>query len=192
MNPFKQATWLLITILSLAFSGWYFSGTTKAPRLDEHTLSTTADMIIHQLTVHQFDVKGQLTHVLKTPLLHHMTSKNTHWLKNPYILIIQPNEPAWEIRAQQATSIHGGQQVTFNKQVSIHQDQAKDAHTLESTLKTEAITYFPKDKIATTPLDVTYERPGNIVHSTGMKAYLAEKRVVLLSQARGTYVPNKG
>jgi lipopolysaccharide export system protein LptC len=190
LNPVKQTTWLLAAILSLSFSGWYFSGTTKKPRLDEKTLSTTADMIIYNLTVQQFDAGGQLINALETPLMHHIPSKNTHWLKNPHVSITQQNEPAWEIQAQQATAIYGGQQITFNKQVVIH--QAKNESTQESTLKTESLTYFPKKKFATTSLAVIYERPGSIVQSTGMKVYLAEKRVVLLSQARGTYVPTEG
>jgi lipopolysaccharide export system protein LptC len=70
--------------------------------------------------------------------------------------------------------------------------QAQNEHTSESTLTTESLTYFPKDKLATTLLKVTYERPQMITESTGMKAYLAEKRVLLLSEARSTYVPNPG
>ena len=44
--------------------------------------------------------------------------------------------------------------------------------TQESTLKTEEVTYFPKEKKATTILFVTFEQPGNIVQSKGMNAYL--------------------
>lgn len=190
MNAAKQAAWLFVALVSLACSSWYYASSKPVKKLDEHTLSTTADMIITHLTVHQFDVDGRLVNYLKTPLLHHIPLHNTHWLKTPHIVISQPDQPAWDIHAQQATALNGGQQITFNKDVVIH--QAKDDHTQESTLKTEEMTYFPKDKLATTLLDVTYERPGNIVQSTGMKAYLAEKRVLLLGQARGTYAPNRG
>lgn len=159
-------------------------------KLDQRTLSRTTDITINDLVVHQFDTKGQLVNSLKTPLMHHVALNDTHVLKTPHIVIAQENQPAWEIRADQATSQHGGQEITFNKNVIIH--QAQDDRTLESTLKTESMTYFPKDKLATTILEVTYERPGNIVQSTGMKAYFAEKRVLLLSNARGTYAPNPG
>jgi lipopolysaccharide export system protein LptC len=189
LNAAKQAAWLCVMLISLACSGWYFASSKPVRKLDEHTLSTTVDTIVTNLTVHQFDKNGRLASYLKTPLMRHIPVNNTHWLTTPHIIIAQENQPSWEIHAQQATALHGGQQITFNKKVVIHQD--KDEHTLESTLKTEALTYFPKDKLATTSLDVTYERPGTIVQSTGMKAYLAEKRV-LLSQARSTYVPNRG
>ena len=190
MNAAKQAAWLFLALLCITCSSWYFASSPVVIKLDAHTLSTTTDMTINQLTVHQFDTEGRLVNYLKTPLMRHISANNTHWLKTPHIIISQQNQPAWEIHAQQATALHGGQQITFNKNVVVHQD--KDEHTQESTLKTEAITYFPKDKRAKTLLDVTYERTGNIVQATGMEAYLAEKRVKLLSQARGTYEPGTG
>lgn len=189
MNAAKQAAWMLIALVSLIYSSWYFASSKPIKKLDEHTLSTTADTIVTNLTIQQFDAQGHLANYLKTPLMHHIPFNNTHWFKTPHIIVVQPEQPAWDIHSQQATSLNGGEQITFNKDVVIH--QAKDARNLESTMKTEALTYFPKDKLATTLLDVTYERPGSIVQSKGMKAYLAEKRV-LLSQARSTYVPNSG
>jgi lipopolysaccharide export system protein LptC len=186
----KQAAWLFAALLCIACSSWYFASSPIVVKLDKHTLSTTADMIINNLTVHQFDTEGRLVNDLKTPLMRHISANNTHWLKNPRIIVSQQNQPAWTIHAQQATALHGGQQIIFNENVIIHQE--KDEHTQESTFKTESITYFPKDKLATTLLDITYERPGNIVQSTGMKAYLAEKRVQLLSQAKGTYEARDG
>ena len=186
----KQAAWLFITMIALACSGWYFAGSATTFKLDEHTLSTTTDMVVNNLTVHQFDKDGKLVNFLQTPLMHHVPANNTHVFKTPHITIAQENQPDWDIHALQATSLYGGREITFNKNVVVH--QGKDNHTQESTFKTEAITYFPKDKMATTLLDVTYESPGNSVQATGMKAYLAEKRVQLLSQARGTYEPNQG
>lgn len=183
-------TWLLLALISMAVSGWYFASSTPMKRLDAKTLSTTADTVINELTVHQFDTNGRLVNYLKTPLMKHVAHENTNWIKEPHIIVTQDNQPAWEIRAQEATAVHGSQEITFNKNVVIHQN--KDEHTEESTMTTEAITYFTKDKLATTPLEITYERAGSIVQSTGMRAYLADKRVVLLSNARGTYGPNHG
>ena len=186
----KQATWLFIMIICMACSGMYFARPTNVVKLDDHILSTTTDMIINNLTVQQFDVDGRLVHYLHTPLMRHIPSNNTHWLKTPHVIITQQTQPAWEIHAQKATALYGGQQITFNENVIVHQE--KDERSQESTFKTEEITYFPKDKLAKTLLDVTFERPGHHLQATGMNAYLADKRVELLSQARGTYEPSRG
>lgn len=190
MMAAKQATWLFLLLISLACSGWYFASSSSPKiKLDAKTLYTTTDMTIQHLTVYQYDKEGRLANSLKTPLMHHIPENNTHWLKKPYIIVTQDDQPSWEIQAEEATAIHGGEQITFNKEVKIQQKNETNA---ESTLLTESITYFPKDKFATTQSDVTFKQAGNIVNAKGMEANLAEKHVKLLSQARGKYVPNHG
>lgn len=190
MNAGKQALWLFTALIGLAFSSWYFASSNKVTKLDDATLATTVDIIIHELTVRQFNTEGKLTNILKTPLLHHIPQSNKHWLKSPYILVSQDNEKPWEIRSAMATSLHGGEEITFTDDVIIHQEP--DVRSPASTVTTEELVYFPKQKLATTEKHVTFEQPGNIIQSEGMMAYLAEKRVKLLGNARGSYVPKQG
>lgn len=190
MNTGRQAMWLFITIITLACSGWYFASTKSQVKLDKQTLSTTPDAIIKDLTVKKFNANGQLVNYLTSPLMQHTPTNNTHTLQTPVVMVIQDNQPPWEIRSQEAISLYGGEEITFSKKVIIHQ-QPSDK-TAESTLKTETITYFANEKIAKTTADVQFEQPGSIILSKGMNAYLAEKRVQLLHRARGTYEPKHG
>lgn len=190
MNAAKQAGWAFITLIMMACSGWYFASSSSIATLDDQTLSTTPDTIVSQLTVQQFDANGELSHYLHTPNMRHIPLNNTNQLATPHIIIHQKNQPAWEIDANEATALHGGLQITFNTNVIIHQQ--KDQHTQESTLKTEELTYYPKEQLATTLKDVTFVQAGNKVQSTGMNAYLAESRVQLLSNTRGTYAAAHG
>jgi lipopolysaccharide export system protein LptC len=185
----KQAVWLFITLIGLACSGWYFASAPAMLKLDETTLANTTDMIIDELTVRQYAENGQLINYLYTPRLRHRPSNNTNWLKKPHIILKQDNQPAWEIHAQQATSLYGGQQITLNKHVVAHQQH--DAHTAESTFTTEAITYFPSSQRATTLLEIHYEQAGHIMQAMGMNLFLANKHIELLSQARGIYDPSQ-
>lgn len=190
MNALRQAGWLFIALVLLACSGWYFARSPVYIKLDNQALSTTADTSITHLTVQQFDENGQLSHYLKTPLMLHIPLNNTHFLTTPHIVITQKDQPAWEIHAHHATAIQGGQEITFQNDVIIHQKQ--DEHTQETTVTTEQMTYFPSTQFATTPKDVTFVQSGNQVQATGMNAYLAENRVQLLSHTRGTYASNHG
>lgn len=186
MNAAKQAGWLVMILITLACSGWYFaSSSSHTFKLDDKTLSSTPDTIISQLTVKQFDENGRISNYLQTPSMQHVPLNNTHQLVTPHIIVTQKNQTPWEIDALEATALYGGKEITFNKQVVIHQKQTE--HTQETTLKTEQITYFPKKQLATTPKEVTFTQAGNVVQSTGMKAYLAESHVQLLNNARGTY-----
>jgi lipopolysaccharide export system protein LptC len=189
MNAGKQAVWLSIALMVLAYSGWYFASSAPVIKLDKKTLETTIDTTIQHLTIRQYDAQGELIQSIKTPWVNHIPLHDTHELKQPLIQVTENKTSPWEIHAEYATSVHGGQEITLKKQVIIHQEAGEK--TAESTLKTESITYYPKEKIAVTKDHVTYEQAGNVMHSKGMKAYLDQKRV-LLSQARGSYVPRQG
>ena len=187
MNAAKQAVWLFFALIGLACSGWYFASSSTVIKLDEETLSTTPDMIVNTLSVRQFDSNGQQAHYLQTPLLHHTPRNDTHWLKTPQIIVANAKQGVWDIRSKQAIALNGGEKITFTKEVIIHQQHHEK--TQESTLTTEQLTYFPKGKFATSDVKVTYSQAHNTVEAIGMKAYLNDKRVQLLSQARGTYAP---
>lgn len=190
MNAIKQSTWLFLTLITLACSGWYFSGEKIVTKLDEQTLSTTPDTVITQLTLRQYNIKGSVSHYLQTPSMDHVPLNNTHHITTPHIIVAQENQSPWEINAIEAIAIEGGQQISFNKNVVIHQPKA--AHAPESTLATESMTYFPHKQFATTDKKVTFTQAGNVVTSIGMNAYLAESRVQLLSNAQATYESNHG
>ena len=190
MNTTKYGFWLLGLLLSLVGLGWYLAKPQIIPRLDEETLSKTSDITIQNLIVQQFDVQGQRIHFIETPLLQHKPLNNTHFLQTPHVIVKQRNQPVWEINAKEATALNGGQQITFNKQVIIH--QRNDSKTPETTLKTEELTYFPQNQFATTEKHIIVTQAENIIQSIGMQAYLAENRVKLLNNARGTYATNRG
>lgn len=190
MNAAKQAAWLLITLLLLAGSGWYFASTTPIIKLDDETLSTTPDTIINHLTVQQFDAQGELSHYLQSPSMQHIPLHDMHQFQTPHILIAQANQPAWEIDALQAIAINKGKKIIFETNVVIHQQA--DQQRKETTFNTQQLTYFPKKQLATTKQDITLIQDKNIVRSQGMKAYLADNHIQLLNNARGTYVPNQG
>jgi len=190
MNTAKQLVWLFFTIIIVACTGWYYNHATGVIRLDNETLATTIQTTVSQLTVRQFNTEGSLTNMLTAPIMQHIQKGDIYLFETPHILVNQGDQPPWDIRSKRARSFEGGKRITFMEQVVVH--QAQGSKTQESTLKTEEVTYYPKEKKASTDLLVTYEQPGNIIQSTGMNAYLDEKRVELLHQARGSYVPANG
>lgn len=189
MNAAKQAVWMFFAIIALACSGWYFASKPQAKRLDAQTLANTEDTIVTNIVISQYNNKGQLVNRLASPTMKHIPEQNTHLLTHPHILIIEENQPAWEIDAASATGIDGGKQITFKKEVVIHQQAGE--HNLENTFKTEELLYFPKQKYATTELPVFFSQPGSTMHAQGMHAWLNEKHIELLSNTRITYEPAK-
>lgn len=185
MNAAKQAVWLFMVLLALSGLGWYCASSDPVQRLDKETLAKTVDLTVYHLVAKQFDAQGQLLHRLETPQLQHIPYDNTHELVTPYVMFSQSEQPPWELRAQTAKAINGGQMITFSDDVVIHQI---DPHTnTESTITTEELTYYPKKKLAVTDKEICLKRPGSVVQSDGMRAYLADSRVELMRNARGQY-----
>lgn len=190
MKSAKQALLLLLTVFILIGSGWYYAHLNQGISLNKSSLLNEVETTITELKVKQFNADGSLASYLITPMVEHIPKNNMHLLKNPHILIKQEGQAAWEIDSLRAKSFDNGKQITFIEQVIVHQNPGDKSQ--QSILRTEEVTYFPKEKKATTSLFVTFEQPGNTIQSTGMNAYLDEKRVELLHQARGSYVPEKG
>lgn len=186
MNAAKQAVWLFIALLTLACSSLYFASSKPVNRLNDSILSNTPDTVISDLVVKRFDEAGKLVNYMQTPDLQHVPANNTHLIKLPHLILTQNDDPPWEIRAKQARSINSGEQITFIKDVVIHQGKNKKGQ--ESTIKTEIMDYFSKTKVASTNAPVRFEQPGSVVLSKGMKAYFEDKRVEL-SHARATFEP---
>lgn len=190
MNAAKQFMWLFFTLITLACSGWYYSHSSALIRLDRETLANSVETTVHRLKVRQFDTDGALVNLLTTPVMEHIQKDDVYLFQKPHILVSQEKQPPWDIRSNNARSIEGGKRITLKGNVIVRQN--KGDKNQESTLKTEEVTYFPKEKKASTDLLVTYEQPGNVIQSHGMNAYIDEKRVELLHKARGSYAPQNG
>lgn len=152
MSVVKQTIYLFATLIALAYSFWFFSNNTPKFKLDSKTLLETNDMLITNVSLRQYSKAGALAHSLNTPLIRHIPKNNTHWLKQPHIIVTRPNQPVWEINAEEATALYGGQEITLHQAVKIHQNQGN--HNEETTFTAEEITYFPKTKIASTKKNV--------------------------------------
>lgn len=188
MNAARQAIWLFSLMIVLACSGWYFATSTSKAKLDDETLANTADSIVLGLTIRQFTATGSLANFLESAEMQHIPDQDMNLFTSPHIVVSQDNQAAWDIRSKNARSINKGEKITFIQNVVIHQDG--NEKTQESTLKTEELVYFPKQKFATTALAVIFEQPGSTIHSIGMNAYLEDKHVELLGKARAIYKPN--
>ncbi|MBA2652759.1 MAG: LPS export ABC transporter periplasmic protein LptC [Tatlockia sp.] len=186
MNALKQAAWLVSVLIALACSRFYFASLKPVERLNDSVLSKTADMVVSNLVVRRFDEKGKLVNFLQAPEMQHVPDNNTFYFSSPRMSLNQTDQPAWEISSKKAKALNGGEKITFINDVVIHQD--KNTKGQESTIKTELLHYFSKTRIAMTKAAVSFEQPGSIVHSKGMKAYLDEKRVQL-NHAHATFEP---
>lgn len=184
----KKPLFLLIALITLAISGWYFASSNPIVQLDDDTLNKTTDTIVSELKVRQFDEQGNIVNYLYTPVMQHIPYENVHLLQTPHIIIGQKNESPLDIKANKATSIFGGKEISLDENVIINQLKNGELNNF----KTSHITYFPKTKFAQTKEPVTIDQNGNKIEAVGLKASLIDKHIEFLSNTKGSYNPKNG
>lgn len=189
MNATRHVAWLIFAFVALAGSHWYVVSSEKIIKLDASTLANTADVILSELNVDQFDTQGLLINHLFTPQMRHIPEQNTNVFLLPNIQLTPANHDYITINSKSARAVNGSEQITFTGQVVIHQFGAPSGKP--NRLITEKLVYFTAKKIATTAAPVTFIQDNIVVKSIGMRAYLTEKKVNLISRVQATYQPIK-
>ena len=158
--------------------------------IDREKLKNAVDLTVTNINFKEFNQKGELANYLETPLVEHVPKNNTHLLTKPHIIVKEEDKAPWDINAQYAKAVKGGQKITFSNDVTIA--QKKDIKNGNILLRTEEITYFPNKKYAITKKDVKLQQDESIVEATGLKAFLAENRIQFLSKTHGHYEQKNG
>ncbi len=130
---------------------------------------------------------GQLQRQLSTPQLVHHAASSKKKLQNPIIHLTRNKQP-WTITADHAISNHDDSKIILKGHV--HIKQYKNNLKI-SELQTSRLNYYPKTQKVETDQAITYLSQGMTIHSKGLRADLHEETMELVSNARGTYVPNK-
>lgn len=192
MNKIKIINWLCVIVTICLCFFWYHMSNTNNDNLviDKESLKNSIDMTINNINIKEFNANGKLTNFIESKEVNHIPQHDTHILTNPHIIVKEGEQLPWDINAKSATATHGGQKVTFSKDVKIIQKQPSNIGNIQ--LYTDKITYFPNKKYAITKNDVKLQQNNSIVEATGLKAYLTESRIQFLKNARGRYEQNNG
>ncbi|MDF1758855.1 MAG: LPS export ABC transporter periplasmic protein LptC [Legionellaceae bacterium] len=192
MNKIKFTGWLVTLFAVMACSTWYYIDSFSNIKIsfDGADLRKSIDATITDLSVKEFDANGVMINFLETPLIRHVPENNTHYLTKPHLIINQEDKAPWEINSLEAVAMRGGKEVKFSDDVVIVQKEYGNSE--EVSVYTDEITYFPGEKYALTQKNVKLLQGGSFIMATGIKAYLDESRVQLLSNARAHYEKSHG
>lgn len=186
MHNLRNGAWLvgLAAVVLFCIGQWLYDTQTIPRLLDKHALETTTNITIYELQYRQYNDTGALIHFLETPKMRHIPQGDKHILTQPHILITEPNQAPWDIRAEQGIATSKAQTITLTHHVHIVQHkQPEPTH-----IKTEHLIYYPQTKKATSAEDILFTQGENQLQSKGMIADLIHNHIQLLSNARAYYV----
>lgn len=99
-------------------------------------------------------------------------------------MLYRDGELPWHVRSERGEVSPQGTEVELIDNVRTERTDAKGRHTL---LTTSRMTVFPEREYAETQQAVRIEAANGVTTGQGMKAYLNEGRMLLLSNVRGQH-----
>ncbi|NVK44120.1 MAG: LPS export ABC transporter periplasmic protein LptC [Oceanospirillaceae bacterium] len=149
---------------------------------------TNTDFYLRDARIQQFDGNGRLHQELRSPELEHYPEPGLLQAGTPKIEIFR-EEGGGRVRieAAQGMLLDSNERVDLSGDVRLY-DEPEGGEPLK--LETTTLTLLPDQQIAETDAAVRILGQRGETRAQGMKAYLEERKVELLSEVEGRYEGN--
>jgi lipopolysaccharide export system protein LptC len=147
-------------------------------------IANDIDFYVIQAKSTQFQLDGKLANSMTSDKLEHLKSSDITLLSNPDLLLYRGTELPWHVQSLRAEVAPGGTEVELIDSVRVARTDAKGRPTI---LTTSRLTVFPDKEYAQTEQAVRIEAANGVTTAQGMKAYLNDGRMLLLSNVRGQH-----
>ena len=139
--------------------------------------------VINSRTV-QYQADGKRNYEMTAEKVEHIKASDVSLLTKPDLLSYRGGEHPWHVRSERGEVSPQGTEVELIDNVRTERTDAKGRH---SQLTTSRLTVFPEREYAETRQAVKIEAAHGVTTAQGMKAYLNEGRMLLLSNVRGQH-----
>lgn len=119
--------------------------------------------------------------------LAHLPDDDSGQIQAPELIFYTADSPPWTVRAATGWVTSGGEEVQLLEDVEISRPESGRQPPL--TVETASLAVRPREHTAMTDDAVVATSPGARMSGVGMFADLDAKRIELLANARGVYVP---
>lgn len=175
---------LPIAALLIALGYWNIRPESFDEPSSEIAADTSIDFFVVNPHTKQFKVDGRLTYQLTATKLEHIKSSDMTLLNLPDLLMYRTDESPWHVQSKRGEVAPEGEQVELIDDVRV---QHADANNRQTLLTTSRMTVFPDKEYAETSQAVKIEAANGVTTANGMKAYLKEGKMFLLSNVRGQH-----
>jgi lipopolysaccharide export system protein LptC len=132
----------------------------------------------------QFLEDGKLQYDMTSDKVEHLQVSDVTLLTMPDLQMYRGAEYPWHVQSLKGEVSPGGTQVELIDSVRIARTDEKNRTTI---ITSSRMTVFPQKQYAETQQAVRIDGFGGVSTGVGMKAYLKENRMNLLSKVRGLY-----
>lgn len=132
----------------------------------------------------QFLPDGKLQYEMTSDKVEHLKATDVTLLTKPDLNLYRGTAYPWHVQSERGEVNSGGTEVELIDSVRIARTDDKNRTTI---ITSSRMTVFPQQEYAQTEQAVRIDGAGGVSTGNGMKAYLKESRIHLLSNVRGQY-----
>lgn len=182
-------TWLptaMLAILAVASTVWL----AKLGNVDEKTKRFTGhapDLTMEEFEVTTMGEDGTPLRRLSAAYMAHFTDTETKELKHPHLVVYREESEPWHVASERGWVSAENDVLMLLGKVDIWRNSTDGMR--EVHIETEDLRVLPNDEYAETTLPVRFSTRGSLTTGTGMRAFLGESRVQLVSKVKTVINP---
>ncbi|MHA6492595.1 LPS export ABC transporter periplasmic protein LptC [Pseudomonas borbori] len=175
---------LIAAALLAAVGYWNISPDSFADKPVKAGVDNPIDFYVINARTVQYQEDGKLHHQMTASKLEHVKASDVTLLTSPNMHLYRGTELPWKIRSEHGEVAPKGTEVELIDKVRVERTDAKGRPTI---LTTSRLTVFPEKEYAQTKQAVRIDAANGVTTAQGMKAYLNDGRMLLLSNVRGQH-----
>jgi len=183
----KIRRFLILGVLALLLAAAGYWNINPETFLEQRVAPVDAGAIdFYAMNAHslQFLPDGKLQYDMTADKVEHLQSSDITLLTNPDLQLYRGALFPWHVQSKKGEVSPRGTQVELIDSVRVARTDEKNRTTI---ITSSRMTVFPQKQYAQTEQAVRIDGFGGVSTGTGMKAYLNDGRMHLLSNVRGQY-----
>jgi len=183
-------TWLpLVIVVLLISTGLWFAESPPQQLLGKKPTpqqqKTAPELVIRDARTRHFNEEGTLAYRVDADQItfFQFERRDRADLTEPRMLFYQEDQPKWRTRSKSGVAHNNGERVELHGDVTVDELPAPGGLRLD----TQTITIKPREEYAETDKVVTITAGPNTTTGKGMRAFLKEERVEILSDVKSRY-----
>ena len=183
----KFRTFLIFGVLAVLLAAVGYWNVSPESFMDQPKAAVDESAIdYYAINAHsiQYLPDGSMQYDMTSDKVEHLKATDVTLMTTPVLQMYRGTEFPWHVQSVRAEVSPGGDHVELIDQVRINRTDEKTRTTVITSTR---MTVFPQKQYAETAQPVRIDGFNGVSTGTGMKAYLKESRIHLLSNARGQY-----
>ena len=176
----------LAVLLLAAYGNWLLDTFKPDVFRKDQASRHDPDYYLEGVNATVIDASGRPRYQLQARRVAHFPDNNEISLDAPELEMIRADDERWFIRSETGTILENGDRILLHGKVVLRQRGTDPDAQIE--MRTRDLTVLPKEDFAETSQRVIITQSSNQLSGTGMRAYLAEDRLELLADGKGTYI----